>query len=739
MVKPRVLACCLSLMLALGSGACRERGSDAGAASSSAPPQASASASVQETPQRVAELLRVEDTRSIREVTDVDLAHGDPRIRRAAVRALARARHGAARQRLLAALADRDPDVLAWAAYGVGQICAWDRDDSGRRLITRSVALGVEPPLPAGRLDPWFASSRALGSCASDPAEQTLVAWLSGPKSRGSAAAKGLGSVVTRHKRMGEETAAALLRATRGDAANDPLSEALYPFGRLKRPPARVEQELLEACRQRIGHNVPARVYVLRALGTLGDEAVDTLASVLGADTGYGVGERVEAARALGKIDTAKSRTALIEAIDDLAPPNDPVALTSLVGPGFGVLSTALTALHEPGKRRLRSEGLDNLLALEPPPGAPETVTRRIGWLRCAAARLTVGADYQHAKLLSCDPDNGTQGALARLAVIDRGKLVGARLKAYVKYLDTEQAPIVRETAIRMLSGHPEVRSAVALVVAALQDRQIGVVTEAATLIAAHPGPFLAEGGEDDDDASSRKADPQVAKALQEAIGKKWPPDAIETRGALARACGALRVEDARSWLDELCKSPNPTLREHAKKALSAFGGPKVTCEALPDRRYEPASELGHLVVGSQRLELDTEVGKLTIELDPTLAPVTATRVVDLVREKFYDDMPVHRVVPGFVVQFGDPEGDGYGGAGREALRCETSPVPFDAGVVGVALGGRDTGSSQLFVTLGPAPHLDGEYAVVGTATGPWDVLVEGDRIRSVRLVADSR
>ena len=731
-VKPNVWAWLL-LPIVL-SGGCRDHeGENAG----SSAPSAAVSAAIEASPERVEQLLRIEDTRAIREVTEADLSHADPRVRRAAVRALARARNGAARPRLLTTLSDRDPDVLAWSAYGLGQICAWDRDDTARHLITRSIALGVEPPPPAGRLDPWSASSRALGRCANPHAEQTLVAWLSGPKDRGIEAAKGLGSVVTRDKRMGEETAAGLLRASRGDAANDPLSEALYPFGRLKRPPARVEQELLDACRQRIGHNVPARVFVLRALATLGDEAVSTLASILQADTGYAANERAEAARALGKIGTKTSRKALLEAIDKLAPPNDPIALTSLVGPGFGVLTTALTALHQPGKQRLRSKGLDALLALEIPPGAPQTVSRRVGLLRCFAAQLTVGANYDHPKLLSCDPDKGQVGALARLAVLDRVKLVGARLAAYKPYLDTKHPPIVRETAIRMLSGHPEVRQTAEIVATALGDEQLGVLTEAASLLASHPNPFLQEAKGDDE--ASRKPDARVAKALKEATGKKWPADAIETRGALARACGALRVEDTREWLEQLCKSPNPTLREHAQKALSAFGGPKVTCEALPDHRYEPAAELGHMLSEPLHIELDTEVGKLTIELDPTLAPVAATRVADLVREKFYDDMTVHRVVPGFVVQFGDPQGDGYGGADREALRCETSPVPFDAGVVGVALGGRDTGSSQLFVTLGPAPHLDGEYAVIGKATGAWDSLTEGDRIRSASVAAHSK
>jgi cyclophilin family peptidyl-prolyl cis-trans isomerase len=99
--------------------------------------------------------------------------------------------------------------------------------------------------------------------------------------------------------------------------------------------------------------------------------------------------------------------------------------------------------------------------------------------------------------------------------------------------------------------------------------------------------------------------------------------------------------------------------------------------------------------------------------------------------------MVVHRVVPGFVVQFGSPTADGYGGAPERApLPCETSPLHFGPLSVGVALSGRDTGSSQIFVTLGSFPHLDGRYAWLGTATGPWAALAEGDLIREVRVSA---
>jgi cyclophilin family peptidyl-prolyl cis-trans isomerase len=121
------------------------------------------------------------------------------------------------------------------------------------------------------------------------------------------------------------------------------------------------------------------------------------------------------------------------------------------------------------------------------------------------------------------------------------------------------------------------------------------------------------------------------------------------------------------------------------------------------------------------------------VRFDPALAPVAATRFVSLARAGFYTGVVVHRVVPGFVVQFGDRGADGYGGSG-DLLRCETSPVPFDALDVGVALAGRDTGSSQIFVTLSRQPHLDGEYAWVGRAEGNWDGVAEGDMVRAVRV-----
>ena len=120
--------------------------------------------------------------------------------------------------------------------------------------------------------------------------------------------------------------------------------------------------------------------------------------------------------------------------------------------------------------------------------------------------------------------------------------------------------------------------------------------------------------------------------------------------------------------------------------------------------------------------------------LEPELSPITAARIASLVRSGFYEGVVVHRVVPGFVAQLGDPEGDGYGGSGT-SLRCETSPVPFGRFDVGMALAGRDTGSSQFFVTLSRTPHLDGEYTRIGHAEGDWASVAQGDVVTDARIV----
>ena len=209
----------------------------------------------------------------------------------------------------------------------------------------------------------------------------------------------------------------------------------------------------------------------------------------------------------------------------------------------------------------------------------------------------------------------------------------------------------------------------------------------------------------------------------------------FETRVALIEAAAAVRHPPAKAVATAGCNDANIVVRERALKALRTLGEAVSACDA-PDRQGTPASELGSTTRNSQRIAFtsDAEVGPLTFVLEPELSPITVTRLTALTRSGFYKGIVVHRVAPGFVVQFGDPEGDGYGGSGT-SLRCETSPVPFAPLDVGMALAGRDTGSSQVFVTLSRTPHLDGEYARVGRAEGAWGSLAQGDVIVDAKVV----
>ncbi len=122
------------------------------------------------------------------------------------------------------------------------------------------------------------------------------------------------------------------------------------------------------------------------------------------------------------------------------------------------------------------------------------------------------------------------------------------------------------------------------------------------------------------------------------------------------------------------------------------------------------------------KVHVVTERGTFTIALDGMNAPNTCAVFLDLIAKGFYDDLTFHRVVPDFVIQGGDPRGDGWGGPGY-TIRSEWSMIPFQRGVVGIAHDGKDTGGSQFFVTLSEQPHLNGRYTVFGKVTAGMDVV----------------
>jgi cyclophilin family peptidyl-prolyl cis-trans isomerase len=181
-------------------------------------------------------------------------------------------------------------------------------------------------------------------------------------------------------------------------------------------------------------------------------------------------------------------------------------------------------------------------------------------------------------------------------------------------------------------------------------------------------------------------------------------------------------------------------LRRASAEALGALGetapAPGEAARTLPVGAYR-----GLVLAAEQRhrVRMETSKGDVLLELDCAQAALTCANFLSIAAQGFYDGLLFHRVVPDFVVQGGDPRGDGSGGPAWE-IRDEIHLLRFDRGVLGMALSGPDTGGSQFFVTLSPQPHLDGGYASFGRVAGGLEVLdslEQWDRIVRVREVED--
>jgi cyclophilin family peptidyl-prolyl cis-trans isomerase len=136
-------------------------------------------------------------------------------------------------------------------------------------------------------------------------------------------------------------------------------------------------------------------------------------------------------------------------------------------------------------------------------------------------------------------------------------------------------------------------------------------------------------------------------------------------------------------------------------------------------------------------VEVVTDAGAFRLRLECPTAPLTCHNFLLLAEQGYYDGVAFHRVVPDFVVQDGDPRGDGTGGPDW-AIRDEINRIRYERGVLGMALSGPHTGGSQWFVTLAPQPHLDGGYTAFGRLTSGEEVLdriLPGTKIERVREV----
>jgi peptidylprolyl isomerase len=145
-------------------------------------------------------------------------------------------------------------------------------------------------------------------------------------------------------------------------------------------------------------------------------------------------------------------------------------------------------------------------------------------------------------------------------------------------------------------------------------------------------------------------------------------------------------------------------------------------------------------------LHLDTTQGLVVIQMRPDLAPGHVARIKDLVREGFYNGIPFHRVIDGFMAQTGCPQGTGTGGSGKK-LKAEFNREPHVRGTVSMARAQNpDSGDSQFFICFDDASFLNGQYTVWGQVTSGMenvDKIKRGepvrdpDRIVTARMAAD--
>jgi cyclophilin family peptidyl-prolyl cis-trans isomerase/HEAT repeat protein len=237
-------------------------------------------------------------------------------------------------------------------------------------------------------------------------------------------------------------------------------------------------------------------------------------------------------------------------------------------------------------------------------------------------------------------------------------------------------------------------------------------------------------------DALTGKDPPAVTDALRAALAARALTELTreaELYTSLTASIAAIKapVEPCTAGLTH----PNFAVRAAARTCVTtltgADPGPQLPTQSPPRPPHAPSP--------GPRLHwrLTTNRGVVDIDLDPAAAPWHVAALAANTRAGFYDGLTFHRVVPGFVVQGGDPEGTGWGGPGY-TLPSEPTTARFTRGAVGIADAGKDTGGCQFFIMHARAPHLEGRFTWVGEVTRGLDVvdaLLVSDTILRAELI----
>ena len=227
---------------------------------------------------------------------------------------------------------------------------------------------------------------------------------------------------------------------------------------------------------------------------------------------------------------------------------------------------------------------------------------------------------------------------------------------------------------------------------------------------------------------------------LAEAYRAWLGDDSYVARAAALDALAKYGAAASAPVLQQALADPDWSLRLKAASLLRALDPASAAAPVRPASTARPPSfyESPDLIAPavSPQVYIETARGTVQLELLVVEAPMTCENFIALARRGYFDGAAFHRVVPNFVVQDGDPRGDGEGGPGY-TIRDELNGRPYLRGTVGMALDGPDTGGSQFFITHSPQPHLDGRYTAFARVVSGMDVvdrLQPWDAITRVRV-----
>ena len=631
--------------------------------------------------EKLTRLLAAEDRRDLTTDVKLGLADSDRSVRRRAALAAGRIGDAGAVPALIPLLQDSELEVRQMAAFALGLI--------GEPLAVDPLLAALKDPEPVVRGRAAEALGQ-IGDARAAPAIAQMVVGALPPKAplvtvRGDDPASltdpwlepRLGVFALARLKDARSAQAALLSA--GQPRFDWWA-ATWTAMRLENPALR--PLLLAAV---TSTDALSRAYGARGLGALKDPAdLDTLLPLL----------------------RDRDETVVVNAVRAVA----------LLGEARAV--PPVSALLRSPSSVLRVEALKALSVLPPDRGLRERVIAEVGspepWMRAAALQALARMEREDFALVlaNLDPDPAwfVRAGLAAALAIAGDEASQARLLAMLKDDDVRVLPYVLE-ALRQARGPDSVDT----LRRHLDHPDFAVRMAAADQLAALKVTGLSE-------------------ALAASLARAKGDVEMDARLSLVTLLAIQKDARAAALLREIASGDSARpVRERAARELRALGetppapGPEpVTRPALDYLEALAPYEAAAGSVYTPRVFLQMKQGRVEIHLNVVEAPLMSATFLDLARRGYFDGLTFHRVVPGFVVQGGDPRGDGNGGPGF-ALRDEIGQRPYGRGVVGMALSGKDTGGSQLFITLAPAPHLDGRYTVFGWVASGMDVV---DKIR---------